>query len=121
MKHLGKYLLTLVIVIIAISLVGCTSKTTTTTLTTTTTNTLTASVSLSNFSFQPSSLTVKAGTTVTWANKDSTTHTVTSDSGVFNSGNLAPNATFSYTFNTAGTFTYYCSIHPTMKGTVKVE
>ena len=78
-------------------------------------------VTLANFAFSPATLTVKAGTTVTWTNNDSTTHTVTSDTGVFNSGNLAPNATFSYTFSTAGTYAYHCSIHSTMKGTIIVQ
>ena len=78
-------------------------------------------VSLANFTFSPATLPVKAGTTVTWTNNDSTTHTVTSDSGVFNSGNLAPGATFSYTFNSTGTFTYHCSIHTYMKGTIIVQ
>ena len=79
------------------------------------------SVTLQNFAFSPATLTVKVGTTVTWTNKDGTTHTVTSDSGVFNSGNLSPNATFSYTFNNTGTFTYHCSIHTYMTGTVIVQ
>ncbi len=78
-------------------------------------------VTISNFSFSPSSLTVAVGTKVTWTNKDSTTHTVTSDSGVFTSGNLAPNATYSYTFSSAGTFSYHCAIHTYMTGTIKVQ
>jgi plastocyanin len=80
-----------------------------------------SSVTLSNFAFSPATLTVKVGTTVTWTNKDTATHTVVSDTGVFGSGNLATNASFSYTFSTAGTFTYHCSIHPNMKATVIVQ
>jgi plastocyanin len=64
---------------------------------------------------------VKAGTTVTWTNNDSTTHHVASDTGVFDSGNLSPNTTFSYTFNNAGTFPYYCTIHTYMTGTIIVQ
>jgi plastocyanin len=76
---------------------------------------------LSNFSFSPGTITVKIGSSVTWTNKDSTTHTITSDTGAFNSGNLSQGATFSYTFADRGTFAYHCSIHPTMKGTVIVQ
>ena len=79
------------------------------------------SITLANFAFSPPTLTVKVGTTVTWTNNDGTTHIVTSDTGVFNSGNLATNATFSFTFNSAGTFAYHCSIHPSMTGRVIVQ
>ena len=78
-------------------------------------------VTISNLAFSPLSLTVAVGTTVTWTNKDSVAHTVTSDSGVFNSGNLANGATFSNTFNTAGTFAYHCSIDTNMTGTIIVQ
>ena len=78
-------------------------------------------VSLVNLAFSPATLTVKVGTTITWTNNDSMTHTVTSDNGVFDSGNLTPGQTFSYTFNNAGTFTYHCVIHSYMKGTIIVQ
>ena len=78
-------------------------------------------VTISNFAFSPGSLAVAKGTTVTWTNKDATTHTVASDNGVFNSGDLAPNGTFSYTFNNTGTFAYHCAIHTYMKGTIIVQ
>lgn len=78
-------------------------------------------VTLANFAFSPATLTVEVGTMVTWTNNDSTTHTVTSGTGVFESGNLALNATYTYVFAETGTFSYYCSIHPSMKGTVIVE
>ncbi len=78
-------------------------------------------VSISGFQFSPSSLTVKAGTTVIWTNKDATTHTVTSDNSAFtSSGNLANNDTYSFMFSTAGSFPYHCAIHPSMKGTIVV-
>lgn len=80
----------------------------------------TASVSISNFSFQPGSLQVKAGTTVQWTNNDSTAHTVTSNTSVFDSGTLAVGSTFSFQFNQTGTFAYHCNIHPTMTGTITV-
>jgi plastocyanin len=79
-----------------------------------------AGVSISNFSFQPQSLQVTVGTTITWTNNDTTSHTVTSDTGVFDSGTLAPGSTFKFTFTQAGTFAYHCNIHSTMKGTITV-
>jgi plastocyanin len=72
------------------------------------------------FSFSPSVLTVKVGTTVTWTNTSSAPHTVTSDTGVFNGSLGGSGATFSFTFTRAGTFSYHCSIHPYMKATITV-
>ncbi|HET6924285.1 MAG TPA: cupredoxin family copper-binding protein [Candidatus Saccharimonadales bacterium] len=80
-------------------------------------------VTIQNFAFSPANLTVPQGTAVTWTNKDSTAHTVTSDSGgpfVLNSGTIEPGLTFSTTLNKTGTFPYHCSIHPNMKGTITV-
>jgi plastocyanin len=78
-------------------------------------------VTISNFAFSPENLTVKTGTTVTWTNKDSAPHTVTSDNGVFNSPDMLTNATFSFTFSSAGIFSYHCAIHKSMKGTITVQ
>ncbi|MCX6347189.1 MAG: cupredoxin domain-containing protein, partial [Actinobacteria bacterium] len=60
------------------------------------------------------------GDTVTWTNNDNHDHTVTSDSGTFNSGNIANGSTFSFTFSTAGAYSYNCSIHTSMIGTIVV-
>src|SRR5881397_3691714 len=71
--------------------------------------------------FSPSNLTVKVGKTVTWVNKDTVTHTVTSDgSSMFDSGFMPTGATFQFTFTTAGTYPYYCTVHPFMKGAIVV-
>jgi plastocyanin len=78
------------------------------------------SVSIVDFAFNPSSVTITAGSTVTWTNNGATTHTVTADDGSFDSGNLASGATYSFTFNTPGTYTYHCSIHTYMTATVVV-
>jgi plastocyanin len=75
---------------------------------------------ISNFAFNPASMTVKAGTALTWTNADNATHTVSADDGSFDSGNVASGATFSHTFATAGTFAYHCNIHSSMKGTITV-
>jgi plastocyanin len=75
---------------------------------------------LTTTAYSPNPLTITSGTTVTWTNKDSTTHTATSDSGLFN-GSVAPNAQFSYMFANKGTFTYHCTLHPNMVGSVVVQ
>jgi plastocyanin len=79
-------------------------------------------VEISGFAFNPTTLTIKVGDTVTWTNKDSTSHTVTSDSGSgLASSTFGNGKTYSHTFNTAGTFAYHCSIHTSMKATIVVE
>lgn len=79
-----------------------------------------SAVSISNFSFNPASLQVPVGTMVTWTNNDSTAHTVTSNTSVFDSGTLPVGSSFSFTFTQTGTFAYHCNIHPTMTGTITV-
>jgi plastocyanin len=82
-----------------------------------------AAVTIQNFSFSPKVVTVKVGTTITWTDKDSTAHTVTSVSGPtsFNSGDLTPSGgTFHFMFSQAGTYSYHCMIHPSMTATVIV-
>lgn len=78
-------------------------------------------VTVENTAFSPSSLSVKAGDSVTWTFKDSFTHTVTADDKSFDSGGKTDGDTFEHTFPTAGTFTYKCTIHTTMTGTVTVS
>ncbi len=79
-------------------------------------------VSISNFSFSPATMTIPAGTTVTWTNKDSVSHNVVSDDGaLFDSGILRQNASFSYTFTKSGAVPFHCSPHPGMKGTIFVQ
>lgn len=73
-----------------------------------------ASVSIQNFAFSPATVHVKLGGTVTWTNKDATPHTVTDLNGSFDSGSMPVDQTFKMTFNTAGTFTYHCTIHSMM-------
>lgn len=74
-----------------------------------------------NFMFAPTSLTVKAGSTVTWTNKDEEPHTVVSETGLFRSAAMDTNESFSYRFDTPGTYHYTCSIHPKMVGTITVQ
>jgi len=79
------------------------------------------SAKIIDFGFTPATLTVKPGTTVTWTNTGSASHTVTADDGSFASGTLAGGATFSQTFAKAGTYAYHCSIHHSMVATVVVQ
>ena len=79
-----------------------------------------AGVSIAGFAFAPATLTVSEGQTITWTNNDSVSHTVTSDSGLWDSKPLQPGATFGRTFDQPGTYTYHCSIHPFMQAQVVV-
>jgi plastocyanin len=81
----------------------------------------TVEVKIDNFSFGPAELTVKAGTTVTWINRDDIPHTVVSTDKAFKSKVLDTDEKFSYTFSTAGSFPYFCSIHPKMTGKILVK
>ena len=78
-------------------------------------------VKIDNFSFGPATLTVAAGTTVTWTNRDDIPHTVVSDDKVFKSKVLDTDEKFSFTFTKPGTYPYFCSIHPKMTGKVVVQ
>jgi plastocyanin len=78
------------------------------------------SVSIDNFAFVPASLTVPAGSTVTWTNHDEEPHTVAASDGSFHSPGMGSQGTYSHTFPTAGKFDYVCSIHPFMHATVVV-
>jgi plastocyanin len=93
-----------------------------------------AAVTMKLIAFRPDSITVKAGSNVTWTQQDPGVHTVTSGTvvqgtggvtempnGTFDSGDLGTGKTFSFTFAAAGTYTYFCHVHPaTMRGTVHV-
>ncbi len=78
-------------------------------------------VYIDNIQFSPSSMTVARGTTVKWRNQEAETHTVSSDSTFFNSGDLSKNQTFSFTFQQIGTFPYHCNHHGTMKAKIIVQ
>jgi amicyanin len=77
-------------------------------------------VAIQGFAYSPAAITVKVGTTVTWTNKDSEPHTVTTSNGPLHSPTMQSGATFSYTFTAPGTFSYLCTIHPFMTATVSV-
>ena len=87
---------------------------------TTTAATATNAGTIKGFSFQPEVLKVKVGAKVTWTNDDTVAHTVTADTNSFDSGNLQPAGSFSFTFTRPGTYAYHCSIHPSMHGSVVV-
>jgi plastocyanin len=77
-------------------------------------------VTIDNFTFEPNALTVKIGTTVTWKNRDDIPHTLVS-AGKFRSKPLDTDDSFSFTFTSAGDYSYFCSLHPHMTGVIKVE
>jgi plastocyanin len=74
-----------------------------------------------DFMFAPLTITIKAGSTVTWKNTDDEPHTVVSEAGLFRSAALDTNETFSFKFDKPGTYRYACSIHPRMVGTIVVQ
>jgi plastocyanin len=80
-----------------------------------------AEVKIDNFSFGPQTLTIPVGATVTWTNRDDIPHTVVSTDGVFKSKVRDTDEKFSYIFTKAGTYPYYCSVHPKMTGKVVVQ
>ena len=76
---------------------------------------------LTTSAYAPNPIDVMAGTTITWMNNDTIAHDATANDGSWGSGTLAAGAQFSRVFSTAGTFTYHCTIHPGMVGTVTVR
>ena len=78
-------------------------------------------VRVDNFTFGPETLTVPVNSTVTWVNKDDIPHVIASTDGVFKSKALDTDQKFSYSFTKAGTYAYYCSIHPKMVGKIVVQ
>jgi plastocyanin len=80
-----------------------------------------ASITIDNFSFTPKEITVAAGTTITWVNRDDVPHTVVSPDKKFRSKALDTDDKFSFTFTDAGTYNYFCSVHPMMTGKIIVK
>jgi plastocyanin len=78
-------------------------------------------VNISGFAFDPGTVTIKVGDTVTWTNQDAAVHTVAAADQSWKSDNLSKGASFSRTFTAAGTFAYICGVHTSMKGTVVVQ
>jgi plastocyanin len=78
-------------------------------------------VTMTNRSYDPATLTVRVGDTVTWVNQDAPQHDVVADNGEFKSQLFDKGQSFSFTFTKAGTYAYHCSIHPGMVGTVVVQ
>ena len=84
-------------------------------------STANVAIKIDNFVFGPQAITVPVGTTVTWTNSDDIPHTVVSTEGAFKSKVIDTDEKFSYTFTKAGTYPYYCAIHPKMTGQVVVK
>ncbi len=81
----------------------------------------TNTVEIADFAFSPPTLTIDAGESVTWTNADQVVHTATSGSGAFDSGDLDPGESFTFTFTTPGTYDYLCTPHPSMTGSIVVQ
>ena len=79
------------------------------------------SIDIRSLRFAKGEIKVDAGTTVVWRNRDPLSHTVTSDSGAFDSAEIRPEGSWSHTFDEPGTYTYHCTPHPNMKATVVVR
>ena len=78
-------------------------------------------VFIQGMAFNPGTITVTTNTTSTWTNRDGVAHTVTRNTGLFDSGTISTNGNYSHLFATAGTYPYHCTIHPSMNATVKVN
>ena len=78
-------------------------------------------VKIDNFTFGPDALTVPVNSTVTWVNKDDIPHTVVAKDGAFKSRALDTDQKFSFKFDKAGTYQYFCSVHPKMVGKIVVK
>ncbi len=81
----------------------------------------TVTVTIKNFAFEPATITIAAGDTVVFVNEDGAPHTATASNGTFDTGNLSTGESGSISVIDAGTYEYFCAIHPAMKGTVVVE
>ena len=121
-----RWRITLTAALLAVSS-GCSSYTQPT-VTTMTTNTPGSAVSIisgastmTTTAYAPNPITIAAGGSVTWTNNDSTTHTATASNGAWSSGSIGPGGKFTMTFQTAGSFPYHCTIHPTMTGILVVK
>ncbi len=81
-----------------------------------------STISIDNFTFAPATLTVKAGSTVTWVNKDDIPHAIASSTSAFTKSKaLDTDDKYSFTFTTPGTYKYFCYLHPHMVGSIVVE
>jgi plastocyanin len=90
-------------------------------LTTLMTLALAAAVRIENFKFEPATLEIAAGDTVTWTNADEELHAIVADDGSFHSRGIDGDVTFSLTFDKPGTYAYRCALHPHMSGTIVVR
>jgi plastocyanin len=112
----------LTIAALALTLTACGSSYSTQPNGTTTTVSIVAGASLlTNTAFGVNPLTISTGTTVKWTNSDNMSHTSTSNTGVWDSGQISAGTSYSYTFRSAGTYPYHCSNHPGMAGVIIVQ
>jgi len=120
----------IVVLVTAVALCGCTSNSPGTVAPTTTPIAPPGAgptVTIQNFAFAPASITVPKGTTVTWVNQDTANHQIVNDAqgtitqgALFTSSSFPKSASYSFKFDSPGTYPYHCSLHPAMKGTIVV-
>lgn len=120
MNYRKLYILSIVAIGLIIMGSGCATSQPTIQPTTQPSNNNNNTVAIANFSFQPTNLDVKAGTTIIWTNNDSAPHTITADNGSFDSGNIPPGGTFSHTFATIESIAYHCTFHSSMHGKINI-
>jgi plastocyanin len=124
MKKLQVLLGVLIVGLTVLAFVGCSkdsSNPSSPTYSTPTPKTQPNTVTMSGMTFSPVSLTIAKGTTITWQNDDGVAHTSTSDTGVWDTGNIPAGSSKTTTFATAGTFPYHCTYHSMMTGTIVVQ
>ena len=111
----------MMLLLLTVSICGACKKSSNTTTPSSSSGPGTNEVWMQNTAFTPSSITVSVNTTIKWTNKDGMIHTVTSTTGLFDSGNISSGGVYSRQFTTTGTFPYKCAIHSGMTGTVIVQ
>jgi len=119
-SHLNLSIYAVILLLVTIGGIAC-KKSSNTTTTSTSSGPGTNEVWMQNTAFTPRSITVPVNTTIKWTNKDGMIHTVTSSTGLFDSGNISSGGVYSRQFTATGTYPYVCTIHAGMTGTVTVQ
>ncbi|MEZ5176061.1 MAG: cupredoxin family copper-binding protein [Acidimicrobiia bacterium] len=117
--HRTRTVLATAVFAVSVAVVGCSSGTDEAP-TTTEAKAEASEVTIDNFRFDPAEVTVAAGDTVTWTNRQGVSHTTTSANGTWDSGSLSTDGSFAFVFDEAGTYDYFCAIHPSMTGSIVV-
>ena len=117
----GSRLMAIALTTAALLVAGCAGDSDTTTSTASSVTGQTTAITIDEFSFDPHAVQVDIGDSVTWTNVQSVAHTTTARNGGWDSSSLQTGSDFTLTLDAAGTFEYFCSIHPSMSGTIEVS